>query len=174
MSKDARYNPVVKSGREINTADLELGQSTSVNLDVPRETEHIEPVDIALEIDKKYLEALKFNEDPITIMITKSPQKYAPKIVDCWVNGKGAEQFRNGKWMTCGWLPIGVEVTTRRKYVEALIRAKHDSIETETIKREEYEDNFAHRATQAVYPISVMSDPSPEGYAWLTKIMRER
>lgn len=166
----AKNNPVNRPGRELHTDDMEVGQRPAVNLDLPREAESILPVEGALSSD--YLEELAFNEEPVTINIQKSSEKFAPNVVDCWCGGRGAEQFINGKWAVCGWLPVNKPVTTRRKYVEVLARSKQDSIQTRTIKHEESEDNFADRYTNTKYPFSVLRD-SEKGHQWLSKVLME-
>lgn len=172
---NASDKPAVRqyNRKEVHTGDLEVGQRTSVNLDLPRESESIIGIDENLDQDD--LAALAFMEEPITIVIQKSSEKFAPNVVDCWVNGRGAEIFDEGlgKWMVCGWLPVGKPVTTRRKYVEVLARAKPETIETEVRKYEDREDNIAHRNVSTKYPFSVLQDKNPKGYAWLTKVIGE-
>ena len=169
-------NPVIRkySKKEINTGDIEVGQRGSVNLDDAR-TESEFVIGLEEHLDMDALAELKFMEDPVTIMIQAAPEKYAAKVVDCWVNGRGAEIFDEGsqKWMVCGWLPIGQPVTTRRKYVEVLARAKPETVTTEIKKYEDREDNRAHRSAFSKYPFSVLRDSNPRGSAWLIKIINE-
>jgi hypothetical protein len=168
MSKS--HNVIKVSGKEVSTDDLEIGQSKSVNLDLPRESESL--IETGENLNQGYLESLAFMEEPITIVLQKSSEKHAANVVDCWVNGRGAEIFdQNGKWHVCGWLPVGKPVITRRKYVEVLARAKRDSISTEVVKHENREDNMAHRTTSMRYPFSVLKDDNPKGYMWLTNIL---
>lgn len=168
---DAKNAPVNKPGKEVSSADIKVGQRASVNLDLPREAEVIDPIDI--ELEREYVAALAFNEDPVTILIAKSNEKFAPNVCDCWVNGRGAEQLQNGKWMVCGWLPVGVPVITKRKYAEVLLRAKPEAVQTEVIKHQEREDNVAHRFASNKYPVQILKDESPLAMAWLTKVQME-
>lgn len=170
---NASDTPAVRkyNKREINTGDLELGQRGAVDLDLPRDNESI--VSVEGHINRDEFEALSFMEEPVTIMLNPSTEKNAARVVDCWVNGRGAEHLQNGKWMVCGWLPVGVPVTTKRKYVEVLARAKPENITTEVKKYEDREDNIALRTSYVKYPFSVLKDDSPKGAAWLVKIMSE-
>ena len=52
----------------------------------------------ATTLEKDYADQLKMAEDPVTIIIHPSQEKNPPQVVDCWVNGRGAEVFVNGKW----------------------------------------------------------------------------
>ena len=168
----AKNHQVIASTKEVHTADLKVGQRPSVNLDEDRE-ELIQTVDGAnAAITGDYGDELKFNEEPVTIVIQRGSEKHAPNVVDCWVQGRGAEQFINGRWAVCGWLPVGVPVITKRKYVEVLARAKHDSVQTRSVKHEEHEDNFADRTTSSKYPFTVRND-SERGHRWLSKILME-
>ena len=169
---DAINNPVKRQyNREKNTTEMHIGQRDSVDLDAPRESEEIAIAETT--IGKDYVDEINFMEEPVTIRINKSAEKYAPNVVDCWANGRGAEQFINGKWAVCGWLPVNTVVTTKRKYVEVLARAKQESIQTRVVKHEDHEDNFADRYTNLKYPFSVISDPSRRGAEWLTRILSE-
>lgn len=169
---DAAENPVVrKSKREINTGDLEIAQRAAVNLDVPRDNESL--VSVEGHLDQSEIEALAFMEEPITIVLNPSTEKNAAKVVDCWVNGRGAEQLQNGKWMVCGWLPVGHPVTTKRKYAEVLARAKPETITTDVKKYEDREDNLAFRTAYSKYPFSVLHDSNPRGTEWLVKILSD-
>lgn len=159
---------------ELNTGEMTVGQRPSVDLDKRlenHEPEAIVPVDGPLTLSQA--EQLVFNEQPVTIRIHPSPEKHAPKVADCWVNGDGAEVFMNGRWVKVGYLPIGQVLTTKRKYVEVLARAKHDSVQTEIIKHEDYEQNLAHRFTSVRWSFSVLRDDDPRGSEWLTRLMAE-
>jgi len=172
----AKNNPVNKPGKEFDTSDVKVGQRESRNLD---EYDNDDEPLIALaegigDSRAEYNAALAFMEEPVTIRISKSSEKKAPNVMQCWVNGKGAEQFVNGKWMVCGWLPVGVPVTTRRKYVEVLARAKFETVSTRVVKHEDHEENFADRTAGGKYPFSVLNDSNPRGVEWLSTIIQEQ
>lgn len=126
-------------------------------------------------LKKEQLDRLRFNEEPVTIFIHRSGERNASKVTDLVaVNGIKAEVlFKNG-WVQIGWLPRGVTLTTKRKYVEQLAHSKVDEIRTDTGKvGEENPRNVIERSTRAVCSFSVVHDPNPRGSDWLESILRQ-
>lgn len=127
---------------------------------------------------KEYLDELKFNDDPVEIRLEPSSDANAPTSVPVWVNGRGAEVLmKNGRWMTITYLPVGIPLVTKRKYVAGLVNAKLDKIHTEyTIpsKPDEEIENKVKTFTSAYHSFSILHDPSPRGSAWLTEMLRRR
>lgn len=174
---DARNHQTRAARRETATADLPTDQAPPIEMP---------PIDQAIsalndvveasadELHKSRLEALAFAEQPICIIVHGSNEKNAQIVHDVWVNGKGAEVFVNGKWVEFGCIPVGIEVITKRKYVEVLARKKSDSVRTEVIKHADSEQNLVHRETIHGCPFSVIEDRDPRGREWLATIMRER
>lgn len=170
----AEHAPVIRTGKEISTSDLKVGQQPRIVLTADDEIDHenvIIPVDTPLMSEHARL--LAFAEEPVTIRIAQSSEKFAPKVVDAWVNGKGAEVLMNGKWVELGWLPVNIPVTTRRKYVEILARSKTDALSTQVVKHEESEENNIDRNTSSKTVFSVIDDKSPLGVEWLTRLLME-
>ena len=123
--------------------------------------------------DKDHLTELAFNEEPITIRLEPSTEKNAPTSYPIWVNGKGAEVYQNGRWDEIAYLPVGKVITTRRKYVDVMIRAKFDAITTDVSDPEsENPRNAIRRFTSAVHSFSVIEDRNPRGVAWLSEMRR--
>lgn len=175
---DAINNPVKTGGTELNTGDMHINQKPDIDMDgnpFAHRGEKLAAVDT--HIDQSYLEALSFAEEPICIRIEKSTAKNPPKTVPCWVDGKGAEVYADGKWWTLGFLPIGQPIITRRKYVEVIARAKTDTVDTEhageSMEESAFIDNKVRLHTSALYPFSVIRDNNPRGGDWLTKVMAE-
>jgi hypothetical protein len=172
---DATNQTTRRARRELHTSELPIGQSPAIDLPDNGPIDHeqvIVPVDTPL-VDS-YLVGLKFAEEPVTIRISMSSEKYAPKVVDCWCNGIGAEVMMNGRWQQLGWIPVGREVTVKRKYVEILARSKIDNITTDTDDPGvENPQNRIERSTSAKVPFSVLKDDNPMGHAWLTRLMAE-
>lgn len=167
------------NARTLNTADLPLGQigdaifKEGTNERVNDDT--IIAVDRALEDD--YTLALKMAEEPVTIMIEPSQEENAPIVVDCWVNGKGAEVLDplSGKWMELGCLPIGGAITTKRKYVEVLARAKITNIRTAHDDMNVADpQNRVIRNTSRKSVFSVIHDANPKSREWLTRLIADR
>lgn len=179
---DAKDNQVIATGKEHNSSDYKPQQRKARNLDVAQDDEPMIALAEGLaDDDETYAAELAFLEEPLKIMImvpTMPGDKHPPRTVQCWVNGKGAEQLTNGKWMQCGWLPLGVPVVTRRKYVEVLLRSKTDMIHTEVIHQGEgvsaSEQNIARRLTSGKYTLSVLADQSPRAHEWLSTLAQEQ
>lgn len=173
-TKEAKNSPVHSPSKELHTGDMAVGQHAPIVLmdDRPIEREQI-IVPLEKQMAGKYLADLAFAEEPVTIRIERSAEKFAPHSVDCWVNGVGAEIMIRDKWVQTGYLPVGHVVTTKRKYVEVLARSKHDSVQTEVRKHEESEDNDIGRHTSQKTPFSVISDKNPRGAEWLTRLLQE-
>lgn len=166
------------AGNHLNTADLPLGQAPDIVLPatgaVPR-GESIEVLDKPLDDD--YTAMLAMAEDAITIIIEPGTEENAPKVVDCWVNGKGAEvqDQLTGKWMEINCLPIGNPIVTKRKYVEVLARSKITNVKTQhegaTVDNPE---NRVVRNTSRKAVFSVIEDRNPRGREWLTRLIAGR
>lgn len=124
------------------------------------------------QLHKEYLDALAFNREPITIRIEPSMEENPPLFIECWVNGVGCEIFRDGKWQVVGAFPVGVEVVTRRMYVEALARSKKISVRTVVRNQtSERPDNIIQRSVNQRAAFSVIEDKNPKGAAWLRSVV---
>ena len=175
---DALNTPVRRPRREIHTSDFPVGQAPTIDMsgEGPIERgEIVTPLDGPLSMDQ--VEPLAFAEESVTILINPSAEKNAPLTVDCWVNGKGAEVFLNGKWQEFGWLPVNRPVTTKRKYVEVLARSKMDNVTTDVgSSEEERPRNNIVRNTSVKSQFSVLADSNKRGlgHEWLMRLMAER
>lgn len=174
----AQNTPVMRRKAEINTGDFPVGQKDPIKLNLDDPMPDRQEIAIAPAMDggkhlSKYMQDLQFGEDPVTIRIEPGQGKFAPKVWDCWVNGVGAEQLIGNQWVKKGWLPVGTPTTTKRKYVENLLRAKHDNIQTSTIRYRDSEDNIVERHTSSATPITIIRDDSPASRDWIEKILRE-
>lgn len=156
---------VTRRGRkEYHTGDMEVGQRPDIILptDGPlvREPEEIAAVDTPLH--SSYYDDLAFMEEPVTIRLERSSEKYAPQLIDVYVNG------------VVKWIPVGQPVTIPRKYVEVLARAKPDSVQTMVgTPDDENPENRVVRYTSSKHPFTVINDANPRGYEWLTRTMAE-
>lgn len=164
-----------RANREVHTDDMPVGQMPEINLDdrlVNHESETIEPIQAF--VSSKYVEDLAFMEEAVSIRLERSTERFAPTVVECWVNGKGCEVFQNGKWMSFGYFPVGQVVITKRKYVESLARAKQDAVQTTVLRRDgEDPNNYVQRFTSVKHPFSIIQDRSANGADWLTRLMAE-
>lgn len=161
----ALNTPMRRGRREIHTGDMEVGQRPDLLIPetgpVVREPETIVAADGP--IDSDYARALAFMEEPVTIELARLSEKFAPTLIDVYVNG------------VCEWVPVGQPYTLKRKFVEVIARCKPDDIETVTGSiHDDNPENRIARYTRAKYPFAVIHDPSgAQGHAWLTKVMRE-
>lgn len=103
-------------------------------------------------------EALLFAEDKLVIVIHQSGDKFQENPVPVGVNGRMAYVVR------------GEKTQMPRKYVERLLRAQSDSVEQDVTASNERDFNRLTFRPSQRYPLSVLSDPSPRGAAWLQSI----
>lgn len=154
----------MRGKREVHTNDMEVGQRPP--LIVPdtnplvRDPEEI--VVAGTQMNTDIFDELAFNEEYLTILIQRSSEKYAPKMVMAGVNGRNE------------WYPTNEPVRIKRKFVEVLVRSKPDSIRAFEIPIEgENPENKIERTSHSAHPISVMHDPNPKGYEWLRNLMHD-
>lgn len=160
--------------KELDTRSIRTEQKPDIEGDVAvRERPDIVRADAAL--DKDRLDALAFMEEPVTIRLSPSTDKNAAMYFPVWVNGKGCECWINGRWVEApnGYIPVGVMLTVKRKYVEVIARAKVDAVST-VVEGEDTDrpNNRVKRFTTPVHSFSVLEDKNPKGAAWLTEIIR--
>ena len=158
------------SRQELNSDTMPIEQLPPISGDGDRNP------DIIL-VDKiepnEYLEALAFNEEPVTIRIEPGIEENAPLYHPAWVNGRGAEVLINNRWVTFNFLPVGEVVTTKRKYLEVLLRSKRNSVIT-VVREEQGRDpvNEVRRPTSATMAISIIEDRNPRASAWIAELRR--
>lgn len=156
----------------LSTADVKIEQPRQIEEAADRLNQVVAGDESILE-DTVQAERLAMGEDPVLIEITPSSEENAPTSYPAWVNGKGAEVFLNGQWLPVTYLPVGVAITVKRKYVEVLARAKTDHIKTVHDEANvALPRNTIQRTTSAVANFTVLEDPNPRGPAWLAEIRR--
>jgi hypothetical protein len=150
----------------LNTADVKIDQKPDIVENKDREGEIVE-ADVTAIGRKEYLERLAMGEEPVTIFIEPSAEENAPHSYYCAVNGKGA------KWHPVDWVPTGVQLVMKRKYVEVLVRAKKDKVTTDYGKvGEENPHNRIVRLTSSVANVQIMKDDNPRGLAYFAELRR--
>jgi hypothetical protein len=161
------------SKKKLDTTDIELPNTGDVRIKAT--AQGIERIEDTSEIDimqdnrdvSDLAAQLAFLEEPVTITIheTSDPN---PEPVFLAVNGVGP--LENG----VPWLPRGRELTIKRKFVEALLRAKVTTYGSKEIIQDG-ERMFVHPSkTSLKYPFSIVRDDNPKGRAWFTQIVNER
>lgn len=161
--------------KEINPDQMGINTLNDISLDQKFEGESIQTIATDALFDG-YAEALKFNEEPITIRVEQSNvggMESAPTHVPCSVNGKPAEIWDGKRWLQVGWLPVGEIITTKRKYAEVLILSKHTSVDTQVRTSPGKEpENFMKRSVSSRCPVSIVRDENPKGMEWVTRLMQ--
>jgi hypothetical protein len=177
---DAINQPVQRRRREANTADFPIDQMPSINLDASQDVDRDRVVIAdATALQDEFAKALAFAEEPVDILIhPPASERNPPQWVPCWVNGRGAELFLNGQWVACGYLPVNTPLTTKRKYVEVLIRSKQTTYQTAHVAPEDakstHVDNFAVPQTNLANQVTIQYDANPLGREWMQRLVRER
>lgn len=124
------------------------------------EAQHFEVVDRAPSKEK--LEALRFNEDVLTIRVHETTDKNAHPLPEVWNDGI-VQRFRRG-----------VEQKVKRKFVEILARQKVTTYTQEKTQTDGVDDIINVPHTAVLYPFAVLHDPAgAKGAAWLKGILEE-
>jgi hypothetical protein len=142
----------------------------------PNVNEHVGDVitgETIRSVDATYLSDLAMNEEPVTIQLEPSSDKNAAGAMPVWVNGKGAEVLINGRWVEIIYLPVGVPLTIKRKYLGIIICAKTDAVHTKVQDMDsERPNNVVQRFTSPVMAFSILEDTNPRGAAWCAELRR--
>ncbi len=161
--------------KEVHSEDTKIEQKPPIIAD-PHNRES-EVIVAAKVMDKDYLAELAFNEEPVTIRISRSAEKNSANTIPIWVNGKGCEVWneQQKRWMEITHVPVERTIIIKRKYLANLAGAKQDRVETSGTDPEDIGkpgENRVDRYTSALCAFSVIHDPSPRGHAWLNELLR--
>lgn len=159
--------------KEVHNSDFPLEQPRDILL--PESGEIIHDANI-VAMEKQFFDDLAFNEEPVTILIDQPIGDFSPQTQDCWCNGKPPELFINGKWYPKAAIPLGIEVTTKRKYVEIMLRAKPYNVRTSHDQQTESNpnpENYVKRTASRAVNMSIIGDTSSKAREWQQRIMRE-
>lgn len=150
--------------REVHSEDEQVGQDREFDI----------PSDGSVEVPESEVEAVEgpsagdaadleaFMNERMTIIINDTHDPNAKMIPEVYVNGV-VQRFKRNE-----------EITVKRMFVEALVRAKQTAYQTREITRGDgVRDIRMSSNTGLRYPFSVMHDPNPNGPAWLRKILAE-
>ncbi len=177
-----RVDPTSLGGKETHAPDLHNVPTRETILSLDADPEHGEEIVVAEgPLNKAYQDALAFYEEPVSLRINPSSEKNAPKFHECWVNGRGIEFLtEDGKWrvnypgVAPGYVPVGVNFTTKRKYAEVLLRKRQDEITTDVQETPGQDPvNKVLRQNLIKAPVTIIRDASPKGAEWLMRIMAE-
>lgn len=163
----------VRSGQQsAEPMEMEQGKLGDVKFD--EANERVEgSSDIAIQGDmvnfNEKAAKLSFMEEQLKVIIYEDTNQNNPEpMVFLAVNGEGAGPHKTP------WVPRGVEVTIKRKFVERLLRAKPTSFKS-IIRQNAMGDKEAvyQRSSALKYPFSVIHDPNPRGASWMKQVMAE-
>lgn len=124
------------------------------------EAQHFEVVDRAPSKEK--LEALRFNEDVLTVRVHETTDKNAHPLPEVWNDGI-VQRFRRG-----------TEQKVKRKFIEVLARQKVTTYTQEKTQTDGVDDIINIPHTALLYPFAILHDPAgAKGAAWLKGILEE-
>lgn len=159
------------AGPERASADYPTEQKKPVKDRSERVNETLVVAEAPIPLDEQA--KLAFNEEPVTIIVQVGQEKHAPRVVDCWCNGKGLEIWDGRRWIEIGAAPRGQAFTTKRKYVEILVRSRIDVISTRHGEvGDQRVDNYADRNTVSFAPVQIVRDANPRGADWFEALCR--
>lgn len=153
--------PVRSTRQYMDTEEEQVGQGQSRTLHA-RGKARLDPttvIPVETPVSKDKLEALVFNEDVVTIMVHDSTNPTDEPFPEVWVNGI-VQRFMRGQ-----------EQNVKRKYVEALARAKRTTYSQVKLPDNAGYKNVPHTALR--YPFNVIQDPSPKGRDWLKAVLAQ-
>lgn len=171
-----KKGPARKS--ELDSRSVTQDQKPQITMPELDEKLERDPLIVVAEpsLVKKDFEKLAFNEEPVVILIHRSGERFASSVTDyIAVNGKPAEMlFKNG-WIPMGYLPRGVVITTKRKYLERLAASKKDEVHTNVVEHPGQDpQNLVDRYTTSTLPFSLIEDKNPLGAEWLSQLLRQQ
>lgn len=158
--------PRVRKNKEMETSNHQIGQDKTIvvpatgSIDRDEIVPGFEAVDGPKAMDKA--NELAFMEEMVEVVVAATTDKNAERFPHVAVNGVNQYFVRNEK------------MKVRRKFIEALARAKKTAVSTVAGKDQDGADtmNIA-QSTGLRYPFSVVHDPNPRGHAWLEKVLAE-
>lgn len=179
IPNQAKNTPVMAPSPEIDTRAIPIPQKSPIDIghaleNAPAGIEIVERLPAA-----DYADELKFNEDPVTVVINPSTDPKAAKVVFCAIDNKGAEVWdeKGKRWVQFKWVPVNRVLTIKRKYLEVLARSRVDTFATREVTPTPManQDGFVLEAnTVQVAPFTVRHDPAGErGHNWLTRVLSE-
>lgn len=163
--QQALHHPAVirqERYQEAQTPPLSLEMPVSGSLDQMRRPDHrIEPVPDMSRFQDHAAE-MAFLEEPVIVRIHETNEPGAENPVVLGVNGRQVAIVR------------GQETIVRRKYVEQLLRAKPENLQTRVVRTGDGDVKNVIDKTRALkYPFSILRDDNPRGRAWEARIRAE-
>lgn len=166
QSRQAMHTPVRQrhdSDQYAEVAPITLEMPTDKDLDLmQRPDRKVESVDIDVVRSMDHAQHLAFMEEYLVINIHETGEKGAENPVVLGVNGRQVAILR------------GSDTLVKRKYVELLLRAKPEAINTRITRGGDGEPrNHIDKKRALKHPFSINMDRNPRGRAWAQKIRSE-
>lgn len=166
--------------KELNPDDVKTSQPSSIDLGIPGEDgvfvrpepQPIEGVGKPLSPDQAT--ELLFNEEPVTIRAEMSNDPNAAMHIMASVNGKGAEAYIEGLgWQEMKWVPVGIDVIVKRKYLAVWLSSKVMSVTLTPDKADGSQPrNQLNRRYSQAYLITIVKD-TPKGHEWARRLINQ-
>ncbi|HYN54400.1 MAG TPA: hypothetical protein VES38_06820 [Methylotenera sp.] len=166
----AKSRPALKS-KTVESAELEVAPEKTVQFDNGVRKDIGSDIEIQGDVHGFADKAAKlaFMEEPVTVMLSESTDKNPERYVFISVNGIGAGPQGHP------WVPRGVEITIKRKYLNVLAGARQVRYTNYEFTNNDGERGSAQRAASAdIYPFSVIEDQNPRGREWLKQLRASR
>lgn len=163
----AKNNPTSTGAQRFSTDDVTIEDGPNLSIEDILKNARDGGADQDFEAimgpnaSKDAIELEYFMHETLVITVAESPNEEDPLVVCPVVNGKMQPIVR------------GVPTPVRRKYVEALARAKetkYRQVQTDSNRPDSLE--MVPR-TVVAYPFSVDHDPNPRGRDWLRRILKQ-
>lgn len=164
----AKNNPVAPNTERIESEDFVI-EEKSLTLDeirargVSGERTHSEEFESVIggNVTREYIAMERFMHEEVTITVAESADEEALQIIALVVNGTMQPICR------------GVATTVKRKYVEALARAKETRYKQVQMNPNDPASLEMVPRTALAYPFAVEEDRNPNGRAWLRAILKQ-
>lgn len=168
----------MKKREGISTDDVKVDQRDAFDLAIdagPFVRPKAEIILTPEQLQKNYLDALAFADEPVEIYILPATEEYGAQFIPCWNNGDGIEVWERGKWMRYESAQRGVQFITKRKFVNILLASKTDA-RTTTVEKipGEHPRNMLRTLTSVNYPLQIIRDDSPKGAQWFRDMTSNR
>lgn len=164
--QQTKAQPVRSRRNDVDVDESHVKQSGPRNLkSTGPAREALDPGEIAVAdrpVDEQKLKMLVFMEEELVVMVHETTDPTDDPLPQ--VTNDGINQF----------FIRGKEQTVKRKFVEILARAKKTAY-TQELSKDAAGNEFYRNIPRTVprYPFTVLSDPNPEGAAWLKAIRAE-
>lgn len=126
---------------------------------------------------KMQLDGLLFAEQPVRFYINPPSEEFGAMFVPCWNQGKGGEVYdlELKQWREVTTIPRGVDVISRVKYLEIILRSKITDVRHVGKQNNKSEPvNSWGYTSRHNFPVQLVGKHKPEIMAWFEAMSRTR